>query len=76
MSPIAFRRSRWTVRRLLVAALSLVLTATVALLVRPAQAANSVTVYYRPLTYGVISATIVAMIPLAFIMTRPFMPWG
>jgi succinate dehydrogenase cytochrome b subunit len=34
------------------------------------------TVYYRPLTYGVISATVVAMIPLAFIMTRPFMPWG
>ena len=34
------------------------------------------TVYYRQLTYGVISATIVAMIPLAFIMTRPFMPWG
>ena len=34
------------------------------------------TVYYRQLTYGVISATVVAMIPLAFIMTRPFMPWG
>ena len=34
------------------------------------------TVYYRPLTYGVVSATIVAMIPLAFIMTRQFMPWG
>ena len=29
-----------------------------------------------PLTYGVVSATVVAMIPLAFIMTRPFMPWG
>ncbi len=34
------------------------------------------TVYYRPLTYGVIAATIVAMIPLGLIMLRPFMPWG
>ena len=34
------------------------------------------TVYYRPLTYGVVSATIVSMIPLSFIMLRPFMPWG
>jgi succinate dehydrogenase / fumarate reductase, cytochrome b subunit len=34
------------------------------------------TVYYRPLTYGVIGATIVAMIPLAIIMLRPFAPWG
>jgi len=34
------------------------------------------TVYYRPLTYGVISATIVAMLPLSFIMLRPFSPWA
>ena len=36
----------------------------------------SLTVYYRPLTFGVIGATIVAMIPLAFIMIRPFSPWA
>ena len=34
------------------------------------------TAYYRPLTYGVIAATIVAMIPLTVIMVTPFMPWG
>ena len=34
------------------------------------------TVYYRPLTFGVIGATIVAMIPLAIIMLRLFAPWG
>ncbi len=34
------------------------------------------TVYYRPLTYGVIAATVVSMIPLGLIMLRPFMPWG
>ena len=34
------------------------------------------TVYYRPLTYGVIAATIVAMIPLGLLMLQPFMPWG
>jgi len=34
------------------------------------------TVYYVPLTYGVIGATVVAMVPLAFIMLRPFAPWG
>jgi succinate dehydrogenase / fumarate reductase cytochrome b subunit len=36
----------------------------------------SLTVYYRPLTYGVIAATIVAMIPLSVIMLRPFSPWA
>ncbi len=36
----------------------------------------SLTVYYRPLTYGVIGATIVAMVPLSFIMIRPFSPWA
>lgn len=34
------------------------------------------TVYYRPLTYGVIGATIVAMLPLSFVMLRPFSPWA
>jgi succinate dehydrogenase / fumarate reductase cytochrome b subunit len=34
------------------------------------------TAYYRPLTYGVISATVVAMVPLTWIMVTPFMPWG
>lgn len=34
------------------------------------------TEYYRPLTYGVIGATIVAMLPLSFIMLRPFSPWA
>jgi succinate dehydrogenase / fumarate reductase, cytochrome b subunit len=33
------------------------------------------TTYYRPLTYGVITATIVAMIPLSVLMVRPFVPW-
>ena len=36
----------------------------------------SLTVYYRPLTYGVIVATVVSMIPLGLIMIRPFVPWG
>jgi succinate dehydrogenase / fumarate reductase cytochrome b subunit len=34
------------------------------------------TIYYRPLTYGVIAATVISMIPLGLIMLRPFMPWG
>ncbi|MEO6579130.1 MAG: succinate dehydrogenase, cytochrome b556 subunit [Candidatus Limnocylindria bacterium] len=34
------------------------------------------TVYYRPLTYGVIGATVAAMIPLGIIMTRGYLPWG
>ena len=34
------------------------------------------TAYYRPLTYGVIAATIAAMLPLSAIMLRPFSPWG
>ena len=32
--------------------------------------------WYRPLTYGVVAATILAMIPLGLIMVRPFMPWA
>lgn len=34
------------------------------------------TIWYRPLTYGVIAATIIAMLPLGLIMITPFMPWG
>ena len=36
----------------------------------------ALTAYYRPLTYGVIGATVVAMVPLSWIMVTPFMPWG
>lgn len=36
----------------------------------------SLTRYYRPLTYGVIGATVIAMVPLGIIMITPFMPWG
>ena len=34
------------------------------------------TVYYRPLTYGVIGATIVTMVPLGVLMIAPYTPWG
>ncbi len=34
------------------------------------------TVYYRPLTYGVVAATIAAMIPLSILMIAPYAPWG
>jgi succinate dehydrogenase / fumarate reductase cytochrome b subunit len=34
------------------------------------------TIYYRPLVYGVITATVVAMIPLGVLMLRPYVPWG
>lgn len=33
------------------------------------------TAWYRPLTYGVILATVVSMVPLALIMFAPFAPW-
>jgi succinate dehydrogenase / fumarate reductase cytochrome b subunit len=33
------------------------------------------TAWYRPLTYGVVTATVVAMVPLALIMFAPFAPW-
>jgi succinate dehydrogenase / fumarate reductase, cytochrome b subunit len=36
----------------------------------------ALTAYYRPLTYGVIGATILAMIPLGLIMIRPYAPWA
>ena len=34
------------------------------------------TVWYRPATYGVIAATLVAMIPLSIIMITPYAPWN
>jgi len=34
------------------------------------------TVYYRPLTYGVIAATAVSMVPLTAIILTPYLPWG
>jgi succinate dehydrogenase / fumarate reductase cytochrome b subunit len=34
------------------------------------------TVWYRPLTYGVIAATVVAMVPLSIIMITPYAPWN
>ena len=34
------------------------------------------TVYSRPVTYGVVGATIVAMIPLSILMIAPYAPWG
>ena len=34
------------------------------------------TVYYRPLTYGVIAATVVAMVPIGILMIAPYAPWG
>lgn len=36
----------------------------------------STTVYYRPLTYGVIASTVVAMVPLGAIILTPYLPWG
>ena len=33
------------------------------------------TTWYRPLTYGVIIATVTAMVPLALIMLAPYAPW-
>ena len=33
------------------------------------------TAWYRPLTYGVVIATVVAMVPLGLIMFAPFAPW-
>ncbi|HEX2222451.1 MAG TPA: succinate dehydrogenase, cytochrome b556 subunit [Candidatus Limnocylindria bacterium] len=36
----------------------------------------STTVYYRPLTYGVIAGTVIAMIPIGVIMITPYSPWG
>ncbi len=35
----------------------------------------SATAWYRPLTWGVIGATVVAMVPMSIIMFAPFAPW-
>lgn len=35
----------------------------------------STTRWYKPLTYGVIIATVIAMIPLALLMITPYAPW-
>jgi succinate dehydrogenase / fumarate reductase cytochrome b subunit len=34
------------------------------------------TVIYRPLTYGVVAATVVSMVPIGLIMIGPYTPWG
>jgi succinate dehydrogenase / fumarate reductase cytochrome b subunit len=34
------------------------------------------TVHYRSLTYGVVAATVIAMIPIGLIMITPYAPWG
>ena len=34
------------------------------------------TVIYRPLTYGVVAATVVSMIPIGLLMIGPYTPWG
>ncbi len=36
----------------------------------------STTIYYRPLAYGVIAATTIAMVPLGLIILTPYLPWG
>jgi succinate dehydrogenase / fumarate reductase cytochrome b subunit len=33
------------------------------------------TVWYRPLTYGVVIATVTAMVPLSILMLAPMVPW-
>lgn len=34
------------------------------------------TSWYRPLTYGVVAATVISMVPLGIIMLTPYAPWG
>lgn len=34
------------------------------------------TVFYRPLTYGVVAATVVSMVPIGLLMIGPYTPWG
>jgi succinate dehydrogenase / fumarate reductase, cytochrome b subunit len=36
----------------------------------------SLTVFYRPLTYGVVAATIIAMVPLGLIILSSYLPFG
>lgn len=33
------------------------------------------TSWYRPLTYGVVIATVAAMVPLSILMVAPYVPW-
>lgn len=33
------------------------------------------TIWYRPLTYGVVIATVVSMVPLSILMVAPYVPW-
>ena len=33
------------------------------------------TAWYRPLTYGVVTATAAAMVPLSILMLAPYAPW-
>lgn len=33
------------------------------------------TLFYRPLTYGVVIATVVAMVPIGALMISPYLPW-
>lgn len=34
------------------------------------------TIYYRPLTYGVIAATVIAMVPIGTFIIAPYLPWA
>jgi succinate dehydrogenase cytochrome b subunit len=33
------------------------------------------TIWYRSLTYGVVIATVIAMVPLSILMVAPYVPW-
>lgn len=34
------------------------------------------TIYYRPLTYGVIVATVIVMVPIGVFVVTPYLPWN
>jgi succinate dehydrogenase cytochrome b subunit len=36
----------------------------------------STTSWYRPITYGVVAATVLSMFPLGILMLAPYAPWG
>ena len=36
----------------------------------------STTSWYRPITYGVVAATVLSMVPLGILMLAPYAPWG
>ena len=36
----------------------------------------STTTFYRPITYGVVAATVLSMVPLGILMLAPYAPWG